>query len=747
MKLSNRISIYVLGVCLVIGLGLTFVLERTVARNQRMQVERVITMFQHQLVERFKTDLRDVERQVKRSALELELSEGVNERDAGRLLRVMIESDTLIMGGSVALNPSLAASGQKEWMLYVARDSVGDFSRKVLGSPDYPYTTMDWFRKPIDLRKACWSSVYMDAGAGGTSMITYSMPLFGGRGEIYAVVTADISTDQLAESVSALKPYKDSESFLVDSAGKIILPGSPFDGCTAEKVCGGADRIVTSTPIGVFPMSIVTVTPADSLMSVLSGLRVHFILIMLFGLIVLVITIKTLMNRMSQPLDRLSEVADSIGRGNFQTPLPDVGRYTDLNRLRGAMQRMEMSISDYVDMTARNARERERIDSELKFAADIQRSMLPADPPSALLRAGGSDLALATLLCPALDVSGDLYFWQAEGSKLWVAIADVSGKGIPASLLMVALKERLSADVENGLSPDQILSDLNNALCRNNPRNMFVTMQVAVFDSDTLTVTIANAGHNLPVCRHDGVWNLMSLAPGLPIGIMADMEYTATTLRTVPGDAIFIYTDGLTEAENRDKVQFGEDRLLDLLAATDPLAAADRPVAIASRIMEFAPDDSHDDMTMVLSILEADTRKTLVGRRRECIADAIRFAAECAARWHLGEGPAYSLNLIVEEWITNIVEYTSDADASESPVEMSASFNGRTVELVISYAAPEFDPLADAPQVDTSASAESRPVGGLGIFMIRQLSSEIAHSYNNGINTLNIKIETTSHVI
>ncbi len=742
MKLSNRLSIYVFAVCLLTGLGITLVIERTVARNQRLQAERVMTLFQHQLVDNFKSDIGDVERQVRRSALVMERQDFENNRtDVDKLLTVMIESDTLIMGGSMALNPDAGNPPQREWMLYVNRDSAGGFSQKVLRSPEYPYPGMQWFRRPIQLGKACWSSAYDDMGGGETSMITYTMPLFNRDGRIYAVVTADISLSQLARTVAQLKPYKDSRSFLVDSKGRIMAPGDDADGSTTQTVCQGDDNIVTVTPVTGLPMSIVSVTPTASIMSVLRGLRAHFVIIMLCGTIILIILIRTLMWRLTRPLDHLSEAADSIGRGNFDTPLPDVGSYSDLNRLRTAMLHMEKSIADYVELTAREARERERIESELKVASDIQRSMLPADPPE-ILHTGGADISLATYLRPALEVSGDLYFWQTMGNRLCTVIADVSGKGIPASLLMVSLKERLTTDVENGMTPARILSDLNNTLCRNNPRNMFVTMQICVFDPDTLTMTIANAGHNPPAMRHDGAWRMLSLPPGLPIGIMEEMTYQETVLPATPGDALFIYTDGLTETENSDKTQFGEQRLLELLAATDSLDAKARPEEISSRIMAFAPDDAHDDMTMVLAILEADTLQTRLQRSREAIAEAARFAQRCASRWHLGHKPAYSLSLIIEEWITNIVEYTPADSNANADIDMTASFDGSAIDLAISYAAPEFNPLAQAPQVDTSAPAGERPVGGLGIYLISQLSSGMAHSYEEGVNKLEIKINT-----
>lgn len=746
MKLSNRLSIYVFVVCLVIGLGLTLVLERTVSRNQRQQAERVMTMLQRQLVANFKSEIGDVESQVRRSALVIQQQGFIADRaDVGRLLAIMTESDSLIMGGGVAMNPDVPGGPRREWMLYVSIGPDGTLQEKLLGAPEYPYTEMQWFREPVEKGEACWSQAYMDRGAGETLMVTYAVPVFGDS-TAAAVVTADISLSELARTVAALKPYKDSRSYLVDASGRIRAPGNGNDGHVAAAMGGSGDKIMTYTPVAGLPMRVMTVTPTASLMSVLKEARPHFIIIMLGGTIILIILVRTLLWRMTRPLDRLSEAADSIGRGDFETPLPDVGGYSDLNRLRTAMLNMEKSIADYVEQTAREAlergrmeSERKRMKSELEVASEIQRAMLPADPPETL-DIEGAQVALATHLQPALDVSGDLYYWKADGPKLVMVIADVSGKGVPASLLMVSLKERLSIDLVRGMAPAEILSDLNEAVCRNNPRNMFVTMQICVFDRQNMSLTIANAGHNPPVLRSGGSWNMLKLRPGLPIGIMDGMDYTETKFHVVPGDAFFMYTDGLTEAENGDGEQFGDDRLLRLLVDTDELPAAKRPEEISGRIMEFAPDDSHDDMTMVLARFGTDTLRLDLERSRESVAEAAEVAAGCAKRWDLGPKTAYNLNLVTEEWVTNIVAYTPRKATGGNRFTLTISCDGSDIRIVTSYAAAKFNPLAGAPRVNTKAPVDQRPVGGLGIFLIRSIASEVKHSYIEGNNIFEIKL-------
>lgn len=737
MKLSNRLSIYIFAVCLLIGLGLTFVLERTVSRNQRAQAERVMTMLQQRLVENFKSDIGDVESQVRRSALVIE-QQGFsdNRSDIGLLLSIMTESDSLIMGGGVALNP--ARSG-REWMLYVSRGADGVINEKLLGAPEYPYTRMQWFRDPVEKDSACWSPAYMDRGAGETLMVTYAVPVSDGAAEPSAVVTADISLSELARTVTGLKPYKDSRSYLVDASGLVTAPGSPDNGKEAAAIGAEGDNIVSSTPVASLPMSIVTVTPAASLMSVLKEARPHLIIMMLCGTLILIILVRTLVWRMTRPLDRLSEAADSIGRGNFDTPLPDVGGYSDLNRLRSAMLHMEKSIADYVDLTACEARERERIESELKVASDIQRSMLPAEPPIRL-DIDSMAITLGTFLRPALDVSGDLYFWQQTDTKIIMAIADVSGKGIPASLLMVSLKERLSIDIDRDMPPAMILRDLNDAVCRNNPRNMFVTMQICVLDQKDMTLTIANAGHNPPAFRRHGKWSLLSLPAGLPVGIMDGMEYTETVFDLSPDDALFLYTDGLTEAENAGGEQFGEERLLELLADTEGYGAQERPELISKRIMDFAPDDAHDDMTIMMAEILRDSFDLYLPRRRESVAEALNLAARCAERWRLDPTNAYNLNLIVEEWISDIVAYAPTGDGSDDKIHVRLEFDGGDVYFNTYYKAPEFNPLKAAPEVDTSAPADSRPVGGLGIFLIKNIASDVSYRYFDGNNILEITL-------
>ena len=747
MKLSDRLSLYVLSVCLAIGLGLTVVLEITVSRSQRQQAERVISLFQQQLTGQFRRDLADVERQVRRSALEIELSNPANlQRNAAMLLRVMIESDSLIMGGSVALDPQAEPKPGEEWMLYASLDSAGFFSQKILKSPEYPYTQMSWYKRPIELRRGCWSEVYMDEGAGETTMVTYSTPLFDRNDSIYAVVTADISLARLGKMVSELRPYKDSKSYLVDTHGHIVdsdyFSGEGDHSHLARLQYDDRKDIVTTTPLEGLSMSVTTVTPMSSLMGLLRALRVHFIVIMLFAITLLVIIIHMVIRRTTSPLRRLSEAALSIGEGNFSTPLPSVKEFSELTSLRDAMATMMESIKTHVKKIAEDARHMERIENELAIARRIQLGMLPAASPEI------AGMQPAAVLQPAREVSGDLYDYVIDGDRLIFTIADVSGKGVPASLVMSQIKNLFHFNASQGASPAELLANLNKSLCDNNPHNMFVTMLIGVADTRRQSLTLSNAGHNPPMVAAAGEARFERLDAGLPLGIMDDVEYTETEIRFAPGDMIFLYTDGLTEALDEAGEEYGEERLLKVAqrVAADAESDADTmESAVKGDIDRFAVKPLADDITLLTVEMrrpkEMDTEIVKEFTYEITQIDALsEFLQSIWAERGWNPEDLARVNLVAEEALANVINYSHPQDATER-ISLALKPLADGLMLTLTDAGQEFNPLQEAPEADITSGAEERPVGGLGIYLIRQYAEALEYERLDNHNILRIKIK------
>ncbi len=253
----------------------------------------------------------------------------------------------------------------------------------------------------------------------------------------------------------------------------------------------------------------------------------------------------------------------------------------------------------YTNEIAKVTAEKEKIETELTLANHIQASMLPNTFPAFPER---MEFDIYANMNPAREVGGDFYdFFLIDETHLAMVIADVSGKGIPAALFMMASKIVIANNAMMGKSPAQILFDTNQAVCGNNSEEMFVTTWLGILDLETGIITASNAGHEYPAIKHrGGLFELLKDKHGFVIGGMSGMEYTEYEIRMEPGSTIFVYTDGLPEATNADMKMFGTERMIRALN-TDPDAAPHHILSNMEKAVEdFVRDaEQFDDLTML----------------------------------------------------------------------------------------------------------------------------------------------------
>jgi sigma-B regulation protein RsbU (phosphoserine phosphatase) len=242
---------------------------------------------------------------------------------------------------------------------------------------------------------------------------------------------------------------------------------------------------------------------------------------------------------------------------------------------------------------------KERIASELRIAREIQLGILPADISASTQ---GTGLDVHAVLEPAKEVGGDLYeVLRTDDGRVVVAVGDVSGKGIPAALFMAVTTTLIRIMARRLKTPEEIVLQVSDALTAQNPRNMFVTLFCAIFEPQTATLTWASAGHPSPVLLRPGS------APSLPFhstamvaGVCAGMEVSSQKLELRRGDTLVLYTDGVTEAFNPDKVLFGSERLIEQLAKEPEGRAADTVASVLGAVRQHARDyPQSDDITIV----------------------------------------------------------------------------------------------------------------------------------------------------
>lgn len=267
-------------------------------------------------------------------------------------------------------------------------------------------------------------------------------------------------------------------------------------------------------------------------------------------------------------------------------------------RLKKAHQKLLVAYDQLEETTTA----KERIESDLRIARNIQMGMVPHTFPER------EDVDLYASMTPAKEVGGDLYGYllipakeEGQGDKLYFALGDVSGKGVPASLFMAQATRLFLTLAKQQMMPAEICDHLNDALSgEDNETGMFVTMFVGLVDLQTGHLDFCNAGHNPPVLVGDGTTEFIEMEPNAPIGLWPGLEYVGEEIKDISNRPLFVYTDGLNEAENRQQEQFSDERLLEILQTT-PFESSQQTIEMLREQVEAHRDgaEPNDDLTML----------------------------------------------------------------------------------------------------------------------------------------------------
>lgn len=302
------------------------------------------------------------------------------------------------------------------------------------------------------------------------------------------------------------------------------------------------------------------------------------------------------LKKIKKNISLYKETKDS---GTVADNLLKIKSYNEIAELSGDLAEMAEELNEYMIRDKQAAVKEEHDRTELALAGRIQASMLPSVFPPYPER---KDFEIYASMTPAKEVGGDFYeFFLVDDSHLCVMIADVSGKGIPAALFMMAAKILLEHNVKMGKSPAQVLYDVNTAICNKSVEDMFITVWLGIIDLDAEKVTCANAGHEYPILKkQEGDYEIIKDKHDLVLGAMKEVHYREYELQMEPGSALFLYTDGLSEALNADNEMFGTERITEELNKdphrTPEEVIQDMKEAVAEYVGGREPSD---DLTMV----------------------------------------------------------------------------------------------------------------------------------------------------
>jgi sigma-B regulation protein RsbU (phosphoserine phosphatase) len=301
----------------------------------------------------------------------------------------------------------------------------------------------------------------------------------------------------------------------------------------------------------------------------------------------------------TKPLRQFANSADEIAKGNFNARLPYIRSKDEMKRLHDSFETMQRSLVRQIEETRTVNEEKGRMESELLIARNIQMAMLPKTFPPFPDR---HDIDIYAQLTPAKEVGGDLFDFFIRDEKLFFCIGDVSGKGVPASLVMAVTRSLFRIVAANESKPEIIVGKLNDAIAQDNDSNMFVTLFVGILHLPTGVMDYCNAGHDSPLLVGSGV-GMLPCESNLPIGVVADWNYVAQQTVVYSSTTIFLYTDGLTEAEDAAHRQFGEEQILSVATAQlekQQYGPQQLIGALTNAVARFVGDaEQSDDLTML----------------------------------------------------------------------------------------------------------------------------------------------------
>lgn len=379
----------------------------------------------------------------------------------------------------------------------------------------------------------------------------------------------------------------------------------------------------------------------------------------------------------------------------------------------------------------------ERIDKELEFARQIQHSALPSVFPPYPNRI---DFDIFAQMYTAKEVGGDFYdFYLLGKDKLAFLIADVSGKGIPAAMFMMTAKTLIKSLVESGIEPSDAFTKANNKLCENNEAGMFVTAWLGILDLNTGLLKYVNAGHNPPLIkRNRKYFEFLCSKPNFILAGMENIKYKTNEIQLSPGDEIFLYTDGVTEANDTSYELFGDDRLLESLNENDCLAVEQLCKKVKSDVDRFVGNALQSDDITILSVklncLLSDDF-IVVSPYSDSMNLVYKFTDKKIKGLSLDKSIEKKIMLVTDEIYSNIINHSGATYA-----KLSLCRTDKGVILTFTDNGEAYNPLLTE-NPDISLSAEERESGGLGIYIVKKTASSIDYSNKDGLNILTIIFE------
>ena len=566
----------------------------------------------------------------------------------------------------------------------------------------------EWFLQQLKADQSAWTKPYFESRffAGNQEprlLTTYTVPIHDHEGHPVALLAADMSLEwlrnELMEDISEINNQYEkglqhqSYFFIVNREGTYIIHPNkelmltPCDrnigktmlahrGTCVMEIDGVKSRLYYRS-FNYVNWTMVIVAPEDVILANAKVLNIIILLVMVLGLVAIYLFCRR----------QIKEIADPF------------------------------------------AAQKAAVDRELTIAHNIQMALLPQSFPE------HSDLDLYATQTPARDVGGDLYDFFVHNGRLVFCIGDVSGKGVPAALLMAVMRSMFRSEARRADSAAEMVETMNRNLCEEYTGGDFVTMFVGILDLNSGRLDYCNAGHEAPLVGGQP----LDVMRNLPVGALSDWDYEGQQTQLKPGDMLFLYTDGLSEAKNSKEELLGRKRVQQLASEQSTDTARQLVELMEAEVHRHAGDaEQNDDITMLAikwqptSHLSPLTSHLSMRASMDEISCIEPFIAHVAKETGLEGREVKRLRLAVEEAVANIINH-----GQATTINLQATMDDHQLVLIIDDDGQPFDPTADS-STDFSVPADQRPPGGLGIMFLHQMTDGLEYQRLDGHNILKI---------
>ena len=667
-----------------------------------------------------------------------------------KIVQQLLENNRDFAGCGIAFQPNYFPDKGRWYELYMRQKEHKEGKIEQIGSAEHDYLHADWYTKGLVSDSGYWSEPYFDEAGAKDKLCTFALPLHNAEGKAVAVMGIDISLEWLSDLLDVTHVFPSSHNLLISRSGKLLA--CPNDSLVLHATIQEATAKIEDT------------------------------------------TAQNINRRMMKGETGKAQVVDENGKKQlvYFAPMdhgwsmavvcPEKEMYRELYRfsirLLLLMLIMLLLLGYILWRVERNFRklqkinrEKDRIGNELHIASEIQKGMLTKTFPPYPDR---DDIDVFGSLVSAKEVGGDLYDFHIRDEKLFFCIGDVSGKGVPAALVMAVTRSLFRSIVAHEASPERIVMTINDAMAEMNETNMFVTFFIGVLDLPTGRLRYCNAGHCPPLLLGTSV-KTVRVEANIPLGLVNGWKFVGQELQLQPQSFIFLYTDGVTEAENVNCQQFGEERMhkvaedfmLRLKAnngdgqhdddglsaplstkSADNSRATNKAAALITQMSEAVHvfvdgAEQSDDLTM-LTVQYTKQPDAVHLYRTLTLPNDIKemkhlnaFVDEVCETLQFDVSTTMQMNLAMEEAVVNVMNYAYPKGVL-GIINIVATASYRRLKFTIEDTGMAFDPTTRS-EVDTSLGVDERPIGGLGIHIVRQIMDSINYERVDGKNILTLR--------